>query len=340
MPSGYGFHFGHLNLDQVLHLDAWPAPGREVLATRASRAVGGSATNTAIVVARFGHPVRLIARIAADAEGRWLRAQLAHVPHLDVGGLQEDPRQATGRVTVLVGPSGERGLITHPGPSPILPSDPLPYDDVGYLYFTTYVATPPATAHAAHRLLQWAAGHPARPLLMLDLNDFFAERPQPAVFRWLKVLARAPNPTVLVANTNAARVLAPDAREPRDLARALRDHARVAVLKMDAQGAWLAAEDIPPRHVPPMPVTVRDTTGAGDAFNAGLLVGASAGWDWLTAAHLAAVLGGLATTVSGAGLALPGPQDVAAYLAAHPEALPRPVRTRILRACHSSPNHG
>ncbi|NPA30759.1 MAG: carbohydrate kinase family protein, partial [Chloroflexi bacterium] len=46
-----GLHFGHLNIDQVLHLDAWPAPGREVLVAREARAVGGSAANTAIVVA-------------------------------------------------------------------------------------------------------------------------------------------------------------------------------------------------------------------------------------------------------------------------------------------------
>ena len=325
-----GLHFGHLNIDQVLHLDAWPAPGREVLVAREARAVGGSAANTAIVVARFGQPVRLMARIAADADGRWLREQLAQVPNLDLRDLQEDPHQATGRVTVLVGPSGERGLVTHRGPSPILPRGWTPTAHLAYLYFTTYVATPPATATGALRLLQWAAAHPARPLLMLDLNDFFAERPQDAVFRWLEVLARAPNPTVLVANANAARVLAARASEPEDLVRALRNYARVAVLKMGARGAWLAAGDGDPRHVPPVPVTVRDTTGAGDAFNAGLLVGASAGWDWLTSAHLAGVLGALATTVPGAGLALPGPQAVADYLRAHPTLLPRPVRARLL----------
>ncbi len=330
-PAAPGLHFGHLNLDQVLHLDAWPAPGREALVRRATRAVGGSATNTAIVVARFGLPVRLVARVGRDADGRWLRDQLARVPHLDLRDLQHDARRPTGRVTVLVGPSGERGLLTQRGANAALAAPPARPPALAYLYLTTYAAEPAATAHAAQGLLQAAASHPDRPLLVLDLNDFFADRPQPAVFRWLAVLARAPNPTVLIANARAARVLAPQTSEPPALVRALQAYARVAVLKMGAQGAWLAVDAAPPRFVPPVPVTVRDTTGAGDAFNAGLLVGWRRGWDWPTAAHLAALLGALATTVSGAGLALPGPQAVRAYLAAHPTSVPEAVRKRLLQ---------
>ena len=46
---------GDINIDLVLDIPAFPAEGGEAIATRQTVAIGGSATNTAITLARAGH---------------------------------------------------------------------------------------------------------------------------------------------------------------------------------------------------------------------------------------------------------------------------------------------
>ncbi|KAG6337452.1 hypothetical protein ID866_1663 [Astraeus odoratus] len=59
------------------------------------------------------------------------------------------------------------------------------------------------------------------------------------------------------------------------------------------------------KHYPATPVQCVDTTGAGDAFVAGLLFGLAAGQDLVPAIALAQRCGALATTAKGAMTALP-----------------------------------
>ena len=58
-------------------------------------------------------------------------------------------------------------------------------------------------------------------------------------------------------------------------------------------------------HYPATPVKCVDTTGAGDAFVAGLLYGLAAGLELVPAITLAQRCGALATTAKGAMTALP-----------------------------------
>ncbi len=331
-PAGHspGLHLGHLNQDQVLHVRRWPAPDHEVRVHAYRLAVGGSAANTAIVVARGHAPVVFVARVGADPIAAWLRAQLASLPGLDLRGLQTDPRHPTGVVTVLVGPQGERGLLTARGANDHLQPPAAWPHPVAYLALTSYLADTPTTAQTARAVMARVLAQRPRPVVFLDLNASTPPEAYPEVRAWLTRL-RAARPLVLTANAAAARRLlaASATASPTTLLRGLQAHAPVVVLKMGAQGAWLGRQGHAPYRLPPLPVTVRDTTGAGDAFTAGLILGWRAGWDWPTAGHLAALLGALATTVSGAGLALPGPTQVAAYLQAHPTALPRPVQRTL-----------
>ena len=59
---------------------------------------------------------------------------------------------------------------------------------------------------------------------------------------------------------------------------------------------------------------VRDTTGAGDAFDAGLIFGRLRGLGWRESALLANALGAMAAAVEGAGSSLPGREEVRAFL--------------------------
>ncbi len=56
-------------------------------------------------------------------------------------------------------------------------------------------------------------------------------------------------------------------------------------------------------RVPPFPIRTRDSTGAGDSFAAGLIVGYLGGLSWQSAGVLANALGALAASRVGGGAA-------------------------------------
>jgi sugar/nucleoside kinase (ribokinase family) len=66
--------------------------------------------------------------------------------------------------------------------------------------------------------------------------------------------------------------------------------------------------------VPAFPVEVVDTTGAGDAFAAGIAYGLARRWDWPRTGRLANALGALSTRALGSQSALPSRVEVASLL--------------------------
>ena len=57
-----------------------------------------------------------------------------------------------------------------------------------------------------------------------------------------------------------------------------------------------------------------DTTGAGDSFDAGIILGRLEGWGWRESALLADALGALTAAVEGAGTSLAEREEVRAFL--------------------------
>ena len=76
-------------------------------------------------------------------------------------------------------------------------------------------------------------------------------------------------------------------------------------------------------HVPGIAVRAVDTTGAGDAFNAGLAVALASGARLEDAAQFAVVTGGLAVTKEGVIPSLPYVKDIAEYYRHQGLAAPR-----------------
>jgi ribokinase len=83
------------------------------------------------------------------------------------------------------------------------------------------------------------------------------------------------------------------------------------VLKLGASGSLVVTAAGPARHVPAYKVHVVDTTGAGDAFTAGLAVALAEGQPLDQAAALGNAAGALAATRPGAQAAMPSRQEVA-----------------------------
>jgi len=100
-------------------------------------------------------------------------------------------------------------------------------------------------------------------------------------------------------------------------AKALRYGIEIVGLKMGADGAFLQRRTGEKVMLPAFKVRAVDTTGAGDGWNAGLLVGLVKGWDLHTCLSVANAVGALVVTKHGAITALPYKHDLEKFLKKH-----------------------
>jgi len=240
---------------------------------------GGSAANQAAWMARLGLDVVFAGRVGA-ADAGFHRRELARLgvePR-----LATDESAVTGAIVVLVGPDGERTMITDRGANLRLEPGDVPaalLDDVALLHLTGYSFFAPGPRAAVLGLISEASRRGV-PFTVDPSSAAFLRQLEPGAFLgWTRGAA------VCFPNRDEAAVLAgpagPGEDAPSLTAAVLARNYGAVVFKLGADGAVLAVADAPPVLIPAWPAEVRDTTGAGDAFCAGFLAA------WLAGAPLA-----------------------------------------------------
>jgi len=196
---------------------------------------------------------------------------------------------------VLTGSEGERTMVTDRGANLRLRPADVPavlLDDAALLHLTGYSFFAPATREVALGLLAEAARRGV-PFTVDPGSAAFLRELAPGTF-----LAWTRGAAVCFPNRDEAAILA-DGAGPAAMASALARHYGVVALKLGPDGALVAVADAPPAKVPAQAATVRDTTGAGDAFCAGFLAAWLTGSDPVAAAHSAARVAAMAVCVLG-----------------------------------------
>jgi ribokinase len=252
---------GDVATDVVAVLSGNPAPGSDRPTAISSRG-GGAGANVAVHLAQLGVPVVLAGCIGDDAAGAGLVAELtAAGVRL---ALRTVPGTATGTIVSLVEPDGQRSMLADRGASLALrPEDVPPPPAGGHLHLSGYVLLDPAPRVAGLAALAAAVARGCTVSV-----DPASTGPLAAygVDRWLDDTAAA---TVLLPNTDEARLLT-GCTDPADAARALADRHPIVAVTLGAEGAlWATHDELV--HRPAHDTVVVDTTGAGDAFAAGLL---------------------------------------------------------------------
>jgi sugar/nucleoside kinase (ribokinase family) len=242
---------------------------------------GGSAANTIVGVASFGGHGHYIGKVRDDQLGEVFRHDLrATGVGYDIPPATTGP--PTGRCLILVTPDAQRTLNTflgasvHLGPEDI---DPQLIARARILYLEGYLFDPPRAQEAFRVAARHA--HAAGGQVALTLSDPFCVDRHRAAFRSLV----EHHVDILLANEAEICAL----YETDDFDRAaekVRRYCSVAALTRSAKGSVIVAGD--ETHViAAAPVgKVVDTTGAGDLYAAGFLLGQSRGLPLPTCGHL------------------------------------------------------
>lgn len=298
---------GDTNVDVVLDIDGLPAPGGDALATSQTVGVGGSATNTAVLLHRLGAGVELLSSVGDDPWSVLAREALV-AEGVGVGHVTSVHGAGTSLNVVAVTPDGERTMLACRGASALLEAADIPDEVVAsgaWLHLSGYaLLQDPQRSAALHALaIAVASGVPTS----MDLPVGPSATTREVVLEALKGLH------LLILGTPEAMQLLGD-EQVSSSHESLVDRLHllgpaVVALKLGAAGAVLA-DDTGVIQVPSVPVAPLDTTGAGDAFSAGMVAGLAAGLSLEETGALATLCGAAAVLRRGAGRNMPSTDDL------------------------------
>jgi sugar/nucleoside kinase (ribokinase family) len=277
-----------------------PAKGTLELVDRIGVYVGGSAANTGSGLSRMGFRVALCGAIGNDGLGQAIWHQI-EANGMDARWLIAKPGCETATTLVTVDAEGERTFLHALGAAAQFKPEDVPLREARsaaarVLHLGGYFGLPG---------LEGDHGEPAAALLCeaKELGFFTSlDGVWDSTGRWGELIAPL-FPYVdmfcpsLVEAQQITGLVSPDDVADRLFALGVR---RIVALTKGAAGAQVAQRDGARFTVPPAKVETIDSTGAGDAFVAGMLAGILRNDDLVQTSMLASAAGALATTVVGA----------------------------------------
>jgi len=292
---------GELNADLIMSgLPSLPVLGRELLCRDFRTVLGGSSAICACWLAGLGADTTMWSKVGADGLGEFLIGELTRMG-VHAEGIIRAPHIRTGATISLTYPN-DRAMLTYLGAI----AD-LSLDDLDLIQLKNYDHLHSASIFLQHKLRPdlatlLRAAKEAGLSTSLDSGWDPDERWGEDIFealRWVDYFI--PNESEALNLSGQSDVDA--------AAATLSRYAQTVVVKLGAQGG-LARSGEQVWRVPGMRVNPVDTTGAGDAFNAGFIYArVIEGQPIADALRFANACGAIAVTaVGGTGGILPAPK--------------------------------
>ena len=293
--------FGSVNVDFVTRVEAIPRPGETVLGPGYDVIPGGKGANQALAARRAGADVAMAGAVGRD-------------PFADIGlallkrdGVDLSATEAvdapTGAAFITVDAKGENAITVASGANAKARASSLSNLSIGARDVLLMQREVPESEQIAAACFAKEKG--ARVILNVA--------PAGAIAEELATLV-----DVLIMNeheaTEVAHGMGFKGSTPEEYARMIAEARKLTtIVTLGADGA-VGWTDGVRRHIPAFPVTVVDTTAAGDAFCGAFAAALDRGFGFTSALAHGVAAGSLACTKAGAQPSLPSSIDIEAKL--------------------------
>lgn len=283
------WNLGSINIDNAYRVPHLPEAGETLSAASYRQGLGGKGANMSVAIARGAARVTHIGAVGGD--GAWTVDRLLEYG-VDTSRIAALAREATGHANISIADDGENQIIIYPGTNRMV-SD----DMIGAALST---ASPGDTlvmqneTNGQHYAAQIAK--------QLGLRVVYAAAP----FDPDAVKAVLPFIDLLVLNeVEAGQLQASLDRNLPELG-----IANIVVTLGGDGSRWMDVSAGTETHIPAIPVTPIDTTGAGDTFTGFLVAGLDRGLPMLQSLRLATQAGALMVTRLGTADVIPDLKDI------------------------------
>jgi ribokinase len=290
--------FGALNVDKLFKVNIIAEREEEGFVTDFKRFGGGSAANTIVGLARLELRTGFVGKVASDTEGKFLLDELRE-EGVDVNGITVTKTGRSGKVMGFIDPNGDRALYVDPGVNNQLEYADINLDyvsDTKLIHLSSFVAEKPLDAQK--KLINQLSDVK----VCFDPGALYARKG----FSELKQIIK--RSYVILPNELEIKLLTGQDYK-QGTKTFLELGAEIVAVKLGKRGCYVT--DGKESHtIEAYQVEVVDTTGAGDAFNAGFIYGLVKGKDLLECGRLGNFVASRCVSKMGARTGLPRLADL------------------------------
>lgn len=255
--------FGALNVDQLYRVNKIANEDDESYILGFKESSGGSASNTVMGLSRLGLKTGFIGKVSKDSAGKLLLENLKK-EGVDTAGIILSEEGRSGKVLGFVDTKGQRALYVDPGVNDLIKIQEIHRDYISnsnIFHLSSFVG---GSKKAQESFLNEI---PEDVVVSLDPGRIYAERG----IKYLKDILKHTN--ILLLNQKELKHLTGKINKTlEEQTKILLDHVDVIVVKMGDKGCYVT-DGRESHFIKSFKTKCADTTGAGDAFNAGFLYG-------------------------------------------------------------------
>lgn len=272
--------FGALNIDKLYQVNRIAHEDEEAYITGFSESCGGSAANTIIGLARLGVKTGFIGKVATDREGSLLHNNLQN-ENVNTKGVMLSDNGRSGTVSGFVDGKGQRALYVDPGVNDCVEDEEIDMDYINnteVLHLTSFVGKyDEKSIKSQKKVLEELSTDVS---LSFDPGRLYTDRGIQFLDKFLMrtdilLINRSELQHLLTGKIENSRSNNEDIKQETVItAGKIQDEygIDIVVVKLGDQGSYVIrnGESI---FTKAFKVSCVDTTGAGDAFNAGFIKG-------------------------------------------------------------------
>ena len=298
---------GDLCVDVFMQVVAYPAEGGDGTVQRMHQHAGGSAANTAVALARLGGAPILLTHTGKDTWAQQVLPVLKQTG-VEVDHIVQEENAQTGLTFLVVSQDAERTMFTYRGANRNLTPEEIKeelFEGLNGLHISSYACLTQPQSEAVLKAVEIAGQKEVT--ISLDVGV------EPASVAGDLIRQLLPSLSQIILGEPEALAITKKSNLPDAINTLLESGVQLIGLKLGKAGCRLVSKDQDLR-INGFSVEAIDSTGAGDAFCAGMLHGITHHWSLQMSGTFANALGALVTTRWGAGEELPSLKEVFAFL--------------------------